>query len=124
MSSRPRTASIVFSAAHAAEFQAAYPSAGTVPKGHWGFHLAPQLLRDGLTIDCFVGERQNHLMKQCAESVSNTKAFETSVRPLVLSDRLGALGGPIVSAIACATPRLPSTLLLLLALVRHIRARR
>ena len=76
---------------HTRAFTAAYPTSGIIPKGHWGFHLASQLLRDGYSIDCYVGERQNCILKQCAESVKNTQAFETSVLTRILGDRLAAL---------------------------------
>ena len=81
-------------AEHAKRFNDAYPGAGVIPKGHWGFHLAPQLLRDGYSIDCFVGERQNSIMKDCAQSIKNTRSLEKSILTRVLADRLGALADP------------------------------
>ena len=76
---------------HAERFAEAYPDRNQLPKGHWGFHLARQLLRDGFILDCFTGERQNGLLKRTATTVLNTQTFEKTILARFLSDRLHAL---------------------------------
>ena len=76
---------------HAERFAEAYPDRNQLPKGHWGFHLARQLLRDGFILDCFTGERQNGLLKRTATTVDNTRSFEKTILARFLSDRLHAL---------------------------------
>ena len=58
--------------AHREAFVEAYPEESVPPKGHWAFHLGPQLQRDGMTIDCFVGERHNKFVNLAAQAVTNT----------------------------------------------------
>ena len=77
--------------AHQDAFVEAYPDARVPPKGHWQFHLGPQLQRDGMTIDCFVGERQNKLVKSCAQTIANTSSFEVSVMERLVADRFSVL---------------------------------
>ena len=77
--------------AHQDAFVEAYPDARVPPKGHWQFHLGPQLQRDGMTIDCFVGERHNKLVKSCAQTIANTSSFEVSVMERLVADRFSVL---------------------------------
>ena len=51
-------------------------------------------MRDSALIDCFVGERQNGLMKLASEAVSNTRNFEVGVLSRILTERLQALVDP------------------------------
>lgn len=92
-------------AEHAEAFNGAYPAGDVIPKAHWGFHLADQLRRDGYIIDCFVGERQNCIMKNCAQSIKNTRSLEKSILSRVLAHRLGALADPDFFWTDCTSPR-------------------
>ena len=61
---------------HADLYAAAYPESEFRPKNHFLHHVAMDLHRNGLIIDCFVGERRHGLIKKCASDVANTRRFE------------------------------------------------
>ena len=92
-------------AEHAEAFNDAYPAGEVIPKAHWGFHRAAQLRRGGYIIDCFVGGRQNCIMKNCAQSIKTTRSLERSILSRVLAHRLGALDDPDVLWTDCTSPR-------------------
>ena len=76
-------------------FARAYPNAkGSSHKQHWVHHLSLQLARDGFVLDCFVGERNQSVVKKAALSIENTIAFETSVSKRVLTHTLACLDDP------------------------------
>ena len=49
----------------------------------------------GFSLDCFVGERQNAILKKCSDSVRNTTDLEVSILQRCLADRLKALEDPL-----------------------------
>ena len=63
---------------HACRCLAAYSQDDMKPKNHYMQHLPGQLLRDGLILDAFVGERKNGAIKKLAGDIDNTKRFEKS----------------------------------------------
>lgn len=64
----------------------AYPDAAKRShKAHWLHHIPTQLLRDGLVLDCFVGERNQGMFKEAVRTIANTSSFESSVMARVLS---------------------------------------
>ena len=79
---------------HLVAFKRAYPDAVCKPKNHWLWHLALQLERDGFCMDCFVGERFNHLLKTSIRELDNTTDFEHSVTRRLLAYHLEALEHP------------------------------
>jgi len=64
---------------HAKLCGAAYDVADFKPKNHYVHHIPLQLRRDGLIVDCFVGERKNAFMKAMAKNILRTDVFERSV---------------------------------------------
>ena len=79
---------------HLVAFKRAYPDAACKPKNHWLWHLALQLARDGFCMDCFVGERFNHLLKTSIRELDNTRDFEHSAMRRLLAYHLDALEHP------------------------------
>lgn len=79
------------SKAHAQLFSAAYPTEAVKAKNHWAHHLGPQVMRDGLLLDCFVGERKNGTIKRQAADLKNTSAFERSLLMRVAAAQLNAM---------------------------------
>ena len=76
---------------HGERFAVAYPDVRVIPKEHWGFLFARQISRGGFALDCFVGERQMNLLKNCAKEVSNTSRFEVTILQRMLAHTLVAL---------------------------------
>ena len=68
-------------------------------KNHWLWHLALQLLRDGFGLDCFVGERFNHLLKTAIRELDNTRDFEHSAMRRLVAFHLEALQEPSTDTI-------------------------
>ena len=54
-------------------------------KAHWLHHIPIQLARDGFVLDCFVGERNQGMVKEAVRTIENTSAFEASVLSRLLS---------------------------------------
>ena len=83
--------------AHGKAFHRAYPdSTSKKAKPHWLFHVPLQLERDGWILDCFVGERSHTVFKQCAQTVSNLRIFESSVGKRLLAHNMACLENPDV----------------------------
>lgn len=77
-------------------FICAYPdSPCTLHKAHWLYHLPLQLARDGFLVDCFVGERNNSVVKQTALSIDNTVSFEASVGMRMITRTCALLEDPV-----------------------------
>ena len=75
----------------------AYPDAPvTMHKLHWLCHVALQLARDGWLLDCFVGERNQSVVKATALSIENTHALEASVTTRMVVRMMSNLEGPDV----------------------------
>ena len=64
------------------------------PKNHYMQHLPGQLLRDGLILDAFVGERKNGAIKKLAGDIDNTKRFEKSAILNVFGQQICSLEDP------------------------------
>ena len=58
---------------------AIYGKTHVLPKHHWMFDIAEQLLRDTIVLDAFVIERAHLRVKKVAEPIKNTRMFEKSV---------------------------------------------
>ena len=54
-------------------------------KAHWLHHLPLQMARDGFVLDCFVGERNQGMVKEAVRAIENTSSFEASVLSRILS---------------------------------------
>lgn len=80
--------------AHAEQFARAYPDAEVKPKNHYALHLPKQLERHGLILDAFVGERKNGMLKNIANDVKNTVAFERTVISRAICKQLDHLDDP------------------------------
>ena len=85
---------------HAEKKSIAYPNDGHRAKDHWRFHLGDQMVRDGLILDCFAGERVNRAFKRCAEEMKPSTdttdlSYEASVmkRTMVHFDDMWERGG-------------------------------
>ena len=63
-------------------------------KAHWLHHLPSQVARDGWVLDCFVGERNQSVVKEAVRTVENTSTFEVSVLSRVLSRCLSKVEEP------------------------------
>ena len=59
-----------------------------------GIPSGPASNSRGFGLDCFVGERTNGLLKECADSARNTQNFEVTLLQRVLADRLKLLDDP------------------------------
>ena len=79
---------------HACRCLAAYSQDDMKPKNHYMQHLPRQLLRDGLILDAFVGERKNGRIKKLASDIVNTKRFEKSAILNVFAEQLSSLEDP------------------------------
>lgn len=79
---------------HALAFAKAYPEAACKPKNHYVQHVPGQVRRDGMLLDCFVGERKHGSLKRHADCVKNTSRFEHSVLLRALSAQVSKLEEP------------------------------
>jgi len=70
--------------AHMRKFLLAYPDKHITPKGHWTFHIARQMERDGFVMDCFVGERSGKMFKACAMQVTFQAEMDSGYEEAVL----------------------------------------
>ena len=50
--------------AHALAFEKAYPDEDVKPKSHYVLHVPSQVVRDGVLLDAFVGERKHGGLKR------------------------------------------------------------
>ena len=70
----------------------AYGEEGMQPKHHMAHHIAPQILRDGMYMDCFTMERKNKAIKSCASHHCRPDhKFEASVLGRVLVEQADQL---------------------------------
>ena len=70
----------------------AYGEEGMKPKHHMAHHIAPQILRDGMYMDCFTMERKNKAIKSCASHHCRPDhKFEASVLGRVLVEQADQL---------------------------------
>ena len=74
--------------AHLAAHRQAYGDEYIKPKHHFGFHNVLAGDNDKVWLDCFVHERKHQIVKDSAEPVKNTSAFEASVLGRVLLQQL------------------------------------
>ena len=65
--------------AHHAALQAAYGPEIMVPKHHFLHHLGPQILRDGMVLDCFPVERKHRLLKAYSSHLRSGPGFERGI---------------------------------------------
>ena len=77
---------------HARAFNASYADAK--PKNHYALHVPLQYQRDGVVLDCFVGERKNGTIKRAAASVKLNEGFERAVLARVVELQVAALREP------------------------------
>ena len=61
-----------------------------VPKHHFLHHLGPQILRDGMVLDCFPVERKRRLLKAYASHLRSGPGFERGIfaRSILASARI------------------------------------
>jgi hypothetical protein len=77
---------------YSAKRNAAADAATTwVFKDHAAHHLARQMMRDGLVIDCLPGERAHLLARGIADWIRNTRKFEHSMMARMLASHLTAV---------------------------------
>lgn len=70
----------------------AYGEEGMKPKHHMMHHVAPQIIRDSMYLDCFTMERKNKAIKSCAaHHCRPDNQFESSVLGRVLVEQAGQL---------------------------------
>ena len=77
---------------HLRLFKAAYPRKELKPKNHWLWHVMLQLIRDGFCMDCIVGERFNHLVKEAVTDVPTTVAFDRTGLARLLTSHMECAG--------------------------------
>ena len=63
-------------ACHLADHEAAYGRAAVLPKHHAMMHVPSQVRRDGMFLDCFVGEREHNSVKPLCREIRNISKFE------------------------------------------------
>jgi hypothetical protein len=80
--------------AHALAFEKAYPEANAKPKTHYVLHVPGQVVRDGVLLDAFVGERKHGGMKRQADGVKNTVTFEHTIISRAVCSQLSWLEDP------------------------------
>ena len=66
------------------------------PKFHWLVHFPKQLRTFGCLPSCFVHERKHKVAKRYANSIHNTRVFETSLLGEIVSHDLSVLAKPHV----------------------------
>ena len=61
-----------------------------MPKHHFLHHLGPQILRDGMVLDCFPVERKHRLLKAYASHLRSGPGFERGIfaRSILASARI------------------------------------
>ena len=79
---------------HALAFEKAYPDAEVKPKHHYVLHVPKQVVRDGVLLDAFVGERKHGGMKRVSDGVTNTTCFEHTVLSRAVSVQVSWLEDP------------------------------
>jgi hypothetical protein len=80
--------------AHALAFEKAYPEADVRPKSHYVLHVPSQIVRDGVLLDAFVGERKHGGLKRQSDCVKNTGHFEHTVLSRAVSAQISWLEDP------------------------------
>ncbi len=80
--------------AHALAFEKAYPEADVKPKSHYVLHVPRQVVRDGVLLDAFVGERKHGGLKRQSDRVKNILHFKHTVISRALSAHVSWLIDP------------------------------
>ena len=68
-------------------FVRAYGAAACRPKHHFLFHLADQIERDGVLLDCWTHERKHQVVKAACNWTDNTIQFEASAISRALAEQ-------------------------------------
>ena len=63
-------------------------------KAHWLHHIPIQVARYGFVLDCFVGERNQGMVKEAVRTIENTTSFEASCLSRILSRCLSKVEEP------------------------------
>ena len=79
-----------------ATFQQAWPASPLIKKWHWQFHMGDTHERFGRLVSCFANERKHKPIGALAQTLQNTKNFETNLLEQVLSQEICKLDQPNV----------------------------
>ena len=79
-----------------ATFQQAWPASPLIKKWHWQFHMSDTHERFGRLVSCFANERKHKPIGALAQTLQNTKNFETNLLEQVLSQEICKLDQPNV----------------------------
>ena len=71
-----------------ATFQQAWPASQLIKKLHWQFHMGDTHERFGRLVSCFANERKHKPIGALAQTLQNTKNFETNLLEQVLSQEI------------------------------------